>query len=251
MYNPLDLTGKRILVTGASAGIGRACAVMVSKLGAHVILVARRKDVLDETFGMMEGRDHQILPFDLSALEKMEELFQQATKDGSLYGLVHAAGLISAGPVHMLSPENIFRIMNLNYCSFVMLMKYFSKRKYCMGGSVVVVSSVSAEVGWAGGTLYSGSKGALSASVRSLALELVSKKIRVNAVVPSNIKTAMYDTLAGDLNTTEGIQKLLEKQPLGLGEVEDVAHAVCFLLSDASRFITGTNLVVDGGYLAQ
>ena len=118
-------------------------------------------------------------------------------------------------------------------------------------GSVVAISSVSAMAGWRCGALYSGTKGALSSTVRSLALELISKKIRVNAVLPSNINTPMFDTLSSTVQDEEGKRRLRDAQPLGVGEPVDVAHAVTFLLSDAARFITGSNLVVDGGYLAQ
>ena len=116
---------------------------------------------------------------------------------------------------------------------------------------MVAISSVSAEAGWPGGAVYSGTKGALSASVRSIALELAPRRIRVNAVEPSNIQTPMFDAIAGDMHDGEGMRQLLAKQPLGLGQPEDVAHAVAFLLSDAARFITGAHLAVDGGYLAQ
>ena len=251
MYNPLDLTGKRVLVTGASSGIGRACAVMVSKLGARVVLVARRELELQKTREMLEGEGHLVFPCDLSEVTALEHLFQMSTKDGILSGLVHAAGYAPAGPIHMLSVEDMTNTMCINYFSFMGLMKHFSKRKYCQQGSVVAISSVSAMTGWSGGSVYAGSKGALSASIRSLALELINKKIRVNGVLPSNIRTAMYESITEGANDSEGIERLLAKQHLGLGEVDDVAHAVCFLLSDASRFITGTNLVVDGGYLAQ
>jgi NAD(P)-dependent dehydrogenase (short-subunit alcohol dehydrogenase family) len=141
-------------------------------------------------------------------------------------------------------------VMKTNYWAFLEMVKHFSKTKYASGGSVVAVSSVSARVGWPGGSLYCGSKGALDASMRALALELVPKKIRVNSVVPSNIRTPMFDEIVS-IGGDEATQQILAKQPLGLGEPEDVAQAVAFLLSDAARFITGTQLVVDGGYLAQ
>ena len=105
--------------------------------------------------------------------------------------------------------------------------------------------------GWGGVAVYSGSKGALSSSVRALAVELASKGIRVNAVCPSNIRTPLYEAGAFDMNDEGALLELLKKQPLGLGEPEQVAWPVCFFLSDAASFITGVNLPVDGGYLAQ
>ena len=140
--------------------------------------------------------------------------------------------------------------MTTNYWAFLELVKVFTKKKYSAGSSVVAISSVSARVGWPGGSLYCGSKGALDASMRALALELAPRNVRVNSVVPSNIRTPMYDEIIA-VGGDEATRQILAKQPLGLGEPEDVAHAVAFLLSDAARFITGTQLVVDGGYLAQ
>jgi NAD(P)-dependent dehydrogenase (short-subunit alcohol dehydrogenase family) len=130
------------------------------------------------------------------------------------------------------------------------MIKYFTKKKYAAGGSIVGLSSVSGSVGVQGLSLYGASKGAMDSAVRSLAIELHSKGFRVNSVVPSNIRTPMYDAMQ-QINDADSVKKILAKQPLGLGEPGDVAHAVAFLLSDAARFITGTNLVVDGGYLAQ
>ena len=140
--------------------------------------------------------------------------------------------------------------MDINYFAFLELVKWFSKKKYSTGGSVVGISSVSGAAGWMGGALYGGTKGAMDSSVRSLAIELATKNIRVNSIVPSNIRTPMLDDMIS-VGGEDAVRQILVKQPLGLGEPEDVAHAVAFLLSDAARFITGTQLVVDGGYLAQ
>jgi NAD(P)-dependent dehydrogenase (short-subunit alcohol dehydrogenase family) len=251
MYNPMDLTGKRILVTGASSGIGQACAVMASRLGAQCVLVARSEKGLAETYTRLEGDGHAKLPFDLMNLDKIENLFIDSVKEGKLSGVVHAAGVCPAAPIGYQTIDEMRSAMTLNFFSFLEMMKFVAKKKFFVTGSVVVLSSISASVGWRGGVLYSGTKGALSASVRSLALELVERGVRVNAVQPSNIRTPMFDAVAGDINTEEGLSELRRKQPLGIGEPEDVASAVCFLLSDAARFITGTNMVVDGGYLAQ
>jgi NAD(P)-dependent dehydrogenase (short-subunit alcohol dehydrogenase family) len=250
MYNPLDLTGKRILVTGASSGIGRACAVLCSQLGASVVLVARDEKRLGETLGQMPGGEHMLVSFDLGDLENYEDLFRLFTAEQKLNGIVHAAGICPAMPIQSVSLPTMQEVMNINYFAFMELVKWFSKKKYSSGGSVVGVSSVSGYAGWQGGSLYSGSKGAMDSSVRSLAIELAPKKIRVNSVVPSNIRTPMLDGIVS-VGGDEAAKQILAKQPLGLGEPEDVANAVAFLLSDAARFITGTQLVVDGGYLAQ
>lgn len=250
-FNPLNLTGKRYLVTGASSGIGRACALMIARLGATVVLLGRDSSRLQATRQEMQGDGHVLFPFDLLEFERYEEVFRFSAAQQKLHGLVHAAGVCPAIPVQSLSPTLMQESMGINYYAFLLLMKFFSKKIYSDGGSAVAISSVSGTAGWAGGSLYSGTKGAVDSAVRSLAIELAGKKIRVNSVVPSHIKTPMYEGGVAQMNDAAGLQKMLEKQPLGLGEPEDVAHAVAFLLSDASRFITGTQLVVDGGYLAQ
>ena len=247
--NPYSLDGKRILVTGASSGIGRECAIRASQLGASVVVTGRREGALRETVGKCVSRDHLIVAGDITSEDFIREL---ADKCGKLDGLVHAAGVAPMCPVSMVAHESVEPAMRTNYYSFLELMKYFSKRKYRNPKlSVVAISSVSAKVGWCGGSVYCGSKGALSASVRALSIELASKGVRVNAVCPSNIRTPLYEAGASDMNDEASLMELLKKQPLGLGEPDQVAWPVCFLLSDAASFITGVNLPVDGGYLAQ
>ena len=246
---PYDLIGKRILVTGASSGIGRACAVCAAELGASVVMTGRRADALRETLSMCAGSRHQIVAGDISSPDFVRGMAESA---GKIDGLVHAAGIAPMCPVGMLGKDAVNLVMGVNYYSFLELMTYYSKKKYRGERlSIVAVSSVSYAAGWAGGAAYCGSKGALSASIRALAMELAPKGIRVNAVCPSNIKTPLYDAGASDMNDEGALKELLKKQPLGLGEPEQVAWPVCFLLSDAASFITGVNLPVDGGYLAQ
>lgn len=247
--NSIDLRDKCILVTGASSGIGRACAICASRLGAHIIATGRRIDSLQETLAQCDGNGHQAIAGDIVEPRFVCDLMEKA---GKINGLVHAAGIAPMCPVGMLSSDHINSVMQTNYLSFLELMKYCSKKKYRYDQlSAVAISSVSAFGGWGGGVVYCGSKGALSSSVRALAMELVSKGIRVNAVCPSNIRTPLYESGASDMNDNVALKELLKRQPLGLGEPEQVAWPVCFLLSDAASFITGVNLPVDGGYLAQ
>lgn len=247
---PIDLLHKRILITGASSGIGRACAIRASELGASVVMTGRRMVALKETQRLMMNQAcHSAVAGDITSPDFIKFLTETT---GKLDGLVHAAGICLALPVNMIDSTSLIESVKTNYFAFMELIKLYSKKKYSnIGFSVVAISSVSAEVGWAGGALYSGSKGALSAAVRALALELAPKRIRVNAICPSNIKTPMFDSLAGDVNDEKAIEDLKSKQPLGLGTPEQVADPVCFLLSDAASFITGANIPVDGGYLAQ
>lgn len=247
--NPFDLSGKRILVTGASSGIGRACAILAAELGASVVLTGRRRDALDETWRRMVNASlHTIIEGDIASSEFIDCLTKGA---GRLDGLVHAAGVAVMSPIGMTVKAQVDSVMAVNYYAFLVLMKYYAKAKYRNDGfSAVAVSSVSALAGWGGGVAYCGSKGALSSSVRALAMELAPKRMRVNAVCPSNIKTPLYDVGAAAVNDKNSLSELLEKQPLGLGMPEQVAAPVCFLLSDAASFITGVNIPVDGGYLA-
>jgi NAD(P)-dependent dehydrogenase (short-subunit alcohol dehydrogenase family) len=250
MNNQFDLTGKRILITGASSGIGRACAICVAQLGASVVLTGRRESALNDTrVKMIDADRHSVIAGDIGEPSFVQTLLDRVAK---IDGLVHAAGICPAIPIGVVDSTYIVESMRVNYFAFMELMRLCSRRKYVNGGfSAVAISSVSSEVGWSGGSLYSGSKGALSAAVRALALELAPKGMRVNAVCPSNIRTPMFDSLAGDMNDEAGLVALKAKQPLGLGSPEQVAWPVCFLLSDAASFITGVNLPVDGGYLAQ
>jgi len=250
MYNPMDLTGRRILVTGASSGIGRAVAVMLGKLGAQLVLVARNEENLRETSLMLPGNNHQIVPYDLADTEHVESIFTQVTAAGQkLQGLVHAAGISETVPLQMTTPAIVHDILTVNFSAFLMLVRQYSKKKYGEGGSVVGISSIAALSGQPGLSAYCGSKGAMDAAVRALAIELVPRRIRVNSVVPSFIRTAMYVASYQTL-PEDAVKKILDDHPMGMGEPEDIAHAVAFLLSDAARFITGTQLVVDGGYLA-
>ena len=243
-----SLEGRRILITGASSGIGRACAICAAEAGATLILTGRRVEALEKTLSLCKPGSHLIFAGDITSEEFIAILVEKA---GKIDGFVHSAGIAPMCPVNMLTREQMDEVMRVNFYAFLELMKYYSKSKYRNGSlSVVAVSSVSAECGWPGGSIYCGSKGALCASVRALALELAGKNIRVNAVSPSNIKTPLYESGAEDVNTEESLKRLMENQPLGLGTPEQVALPVCFLLSDAASFITGVDLPVDGGYLA-
>ena len=240
--NGFSLLDKRILVTGASSGIGRACAIQAAALGATVVLTGRRLEALEETRQrMVRSNTHAIVAGDIVSPDFVKQLVEVA---GRLDGLVHAAGIGPLCPIGMMTAEHIDLVMKTNYYSFLELMRVYAKSRYRNQFlSVVAISSISALVGWGGVSVYSGSKGALSASVRVLAMELASKGIRVNAVCPGHIDTPM-------LNADNRVA-LSAKQPLGVGRPEQVAAPVCFLLSDAASFITGVNLPVDGGYSAQ
>lgn len=252
MINPMDLSGKSIVVTGASSGIGKGIAILLSKSGANVIMVARNSDRLQEMYSELEPGSHSYYVQDLSDLSAIEGLIDNICRDGlKLNGLVHSAGISLTMPLQYLKSSDSMKIMSVNFFSFVELVKQFSKRKNNdNGGSVVAISSISSRVGARGLTAYSASKGALESAVRSMALDLAPKNIRINSVSPGMIETQMYDGLREIVNNKDFEAELKKRQVLGVGKPEDVANAAAFLLSDASRFITGTTMIVDGGYLA-
>ncbi len=252
MYNPMDLTGKRILVTGASAGIGRACAVVLDELGAELILVARNESQLEETRLLAKnGSNHAIIPFDLSHVDKIADVMTRYDfKQNKINGVVHSAGVTGAIPLNGTTTKVCADLFNINFFSYIELCRLLTKRFYCAeAASFVAISSAASMSAWKGGVAYCASKAALDASTRVLALEFAERRIRFNTVIPSYIRTKMVeDTMESGVDLERILQN---RQPLGLGEPRDVAHAVAFLLSDSARFITGTGLVVDGGWLAQ
>ncbi|MEN6314690.1 MAG: SDR family oxidoreductase [Clostridiaceae bacterium] len=252
MINPMDLSGKNILVTGASSGIGKGIAVLLSKLGANIIMTARNEERLKETYNELEPGNHSYYVFDLNNPDTTESMFDNICRDGlKLNGLVHSAGVSVTMPVQLLKSDDLRNIMSVNFFSFVELVKHFSKRKYNdSGGSIVAISSISSRVGARGLTAYCASKGALESAVRSMALDLAPKKIRINAVSPGMIETRIYEELRKLVNNNDFEEELKKRQIMGLGKPEDVAYAAAYLLSDASGFVTGTSMIVDGGYLA-
>lgn len=253
MGNLFSLEGKRIIVTGASSGIGRACAELAADLGASVVLVARRGDLLQDVCSKLPCPEkHLCIECDVSDDVSVEAMIKKAVSGGKLDGLVHSAGIGPAVPLAAYDKREASRVLEINYLSFLAIMQHCSKKKNInCGFSAVAISSTSALAGARGQCTYAGSKGALSACVRTLAIELVTKGVRVNAVCPSHIKTEMFDNVIGDVSDQATLGRIIERQPLGIGTPAQVAGPVCFLLSDASNFITGVNLPVDGGFMAQ
>lgn len=248
----MDLSGKNVLVTGASSGIGKGIAIFLSKVGANIIMVARNEEKLKETYNELEPGNHSYYKIDLCNLNEIEGMLDNVCSDGrKLNGIVHSAGISRTIPLQYLKQDDLKSIMSINFYSFVELVKHFSKSKYNdNGGSIVAISSISSKVGARGLAAYCASKGALDGAIRSMALELSPKKIRINSVAPGMIRTQIYDGLLELVNNNDFETNLKKRQIMGLGEPEDVASATAFLLSDASKFITGTSMIVDGGYLA-
>ena len=246
MGNPFSLEGKFLLVTGASSGIGRSIAVECSKHGASVIITGRDEARLKETLSQMEtSSNHQYIVSDLiddAALNGLVAMIPQ-----KIDGLVNCAGVSVTKPFKFMTKDDVDKIMNVNFrASLFLTQSLIKSKKINKGASIVFVSSVSGVyVSFVGGSIYSASKGAINGLTKSLALELATSSIRVNSVTPGMIET---DFLNENSVVSEMKNEDMKNYPLKCyGKPEDVAYGVIYLLSDASKWVTGSNLLIDGG----
>lgn len=254
-YNPFSLKNKTVLITGASSGIGRETAIVLSKLGAKTVLLARNKDRLTETKNSLENTDnHLIISTDLSEIEQLEDVVKEVKLFvNKIDGIVHCAGMSSTIPIRSLNETKLNKHFGINVNAGMMLTKLLLSKKYALmdeGSSIVFISSVMGTVGEVGKTAYAMTKGALIAGVKSLSIELALRKIRVNAISPGVVITPLSSASFYSKNE-DRLNKIKALHPLGLGETKDVANACAYLLSDASKWVTGINLIVDGGYTAR
>ncbi|PHN01481.1 SDR family NAD(P)-dependent oxidoreductase [Flavilitoribacter nigricans] len=254
LTTPFHLTNKTILITGASSGIGRQCAINCSRMGAHVILLGRRPEALEETANQLAGdRKFIIIAVDLTDYDEVGGKIKEAVQVvGKLDGVIHSAGISTTLPLRMVKPEKLDHYFQTNVTAAIELTRLVTKPVFLSteGASIIFLSSVMGMVGETGKSIYSLTKGALIAGSKSLALELARKKVRVNCISPGVVETPMSNQAVYTQNE-QARQRIQALHPLGLGNVEDIANACIFLLSDAARWVTGTNLVVDGGYTAQ
>jgi len=253
-HNPFSLEGKTILVTGASSGIGRQCSISCSEMGAKIVLIGRNEDRLRETIQLMEKPEtHLYSVIDLTEYDKIEALLKEVLeKSGKIHGIVHSAGISTTLPLNMVSPKKMEEFFQTNVYGAINLTRLITKKAIFAeeGGSIIFISSVMGIVGEVAKSLYSMTKGALISGSRSLALELAERKIRVNCISPGVVVTPMSQNAVYSQDE-ESFNKVIGLHPLGLGTPEDVANACLYLLSDASRWVTGTNIVLDGGYTAK
>lgn len=249
MFNLVDLTGKKIIVTGASQGIGRDTAILLSKLGAKVILVARNQLKLQETISLCEGDGHTFYSLDLGNLDAIEDCVKNIiNENGKVDGMVYCAGIGTSRPLNLFKHALIEDVMRINLLGFIEMIKCISKKnRFNSGMRIVGISSIASLCGDKTHTAYSASKAGMDGAVRCLARELADKGICVNTVAPAMIKTEMYLGYL-DNNGQDSNNELLKRQYLGLGETIDVASGIAFLMCPAAKFITGICLPIDGGY---
>lgn len=248
MYNPFSISGKTILITGAGGGIGRSTAVECSRMGANVLITDINGQALKETMSVLDtqsGQQHQMYVADLTDNEKLDELVSAIPV---IDGLVSNAGISKVLPIQFLNDADFSRIMDINaFAPMYLTQKIYKKKKISKGGSIAFTVSISGVCMVSmGGVMYAVSKNALDAFMRNAALEFAAKNIRVNSVNPSRVNTPLIK--ANTSYSQEDLAKDLLTYPLKrYAEPEEIAYAIIYLLSDASAYVTGHSLIIDGG----
>lgn len=240
-----SLTGKTIFVTGASSGIGRQVCITAAQQGAKIVLSGRNEEELQKTLVQLSGHEHSIVAADLTTIDGRENLLKQLPQ---LDGMVHCAGGVKSFPIRFLSEKRLDE-MQLNFEAPAMLTAGLLRlKKLNREASLVYLSSISSNHPPKGGAIYGASKAALESYVKVLARETAPQLIRANCISPGMVKTPLYDRVETDISKEE-MDKHIADYPLGAGLPEDVAYAAVYLLSPASRWVTGINLILDGGFL--
>lgn len=254
MYNLIDLANKRLVLVGASKGIGRTTAILLSQLGAQLVLIARNESGLQDTMAGLDGTGHVYRQLDITELAAIEVAAKEIVASvGPIDGIIYCAGITDDRPLALLKPDSFDKVMQVNLNGFIELVRCFTKKcRFNPGMRIVAVSSIASKIGRKAHLAYSVSKAGINSAVQCMAKELADKKIAVNAVIPGMIQSEMYTEY---LNVNGGVDSninraLLSRQYLGIGESVDIANAIAFLISPAASFITGVCLPVDGGFLS-
>lgn len=244
MNNPFSLEGKTILVTGASSGIGKGIAIACSRMGANLIITARNEERLFKTLNSLDGKGHRTIVTDLSTEIGVKTLIGELAK---LDGLVLAAGFVEMWPVLFATRDRIEKIFATNLYSPIEIIRSIVKKKlFNPGFSIVAIDSIAGTFDISpANSIYGSGKAALASFLKYVALEMASKKIRVNTISPGLILTPMHTN--GTVEE-EKLEEIVSKVPLGRwGIPEDISYAAVYLLSEASSYITGSDIKIDGG----
>ncbi len=252
MVNPMDLTGKHILVAGASSGIGAETARHITRLGGRVSLIARREEKLREVVESLEDRRGSYYLLDFENTGDIAGLIDRIFKEQGMFdGAVYSVGIGDSVPLKTAKPERIKRMAAINCLGYIEFVRCVTTKKYrAENMSVVGISSASSRRGGKGRVGYCSTKAAMDGAMRAMAHELA-PAVRVNNVLPGWVKTEIYETYLNSCGEAFVNKEYEMLQYMGRPlETIDVANAVVFLLSDASRFITGVDMPVDGGRLS-
>ena len=250
--SPFSLNGRKILITGASSGIGKATAKLASAMGAVCVINGRDETRLNAALAELAGEGHKAIAMPLTPENCKELVVKAVSLVGPLNGFVHCAGIEKTMPFRITALSDLHEVMSVNLDAFWEITRELVKKKNHEPEtlSIVGISSVAGQYGVSGKTAYAASKGALISLIKSLASEYAGQKIRFNCVCPGYVETPMLNNIKRLYKTEEEFeQAIVRKHALGIGLPEDVANAVVYLLSDASRWVTGTTMNVDGGYL--
>ena len=251
--NPLSIEGKTIVITGGASGIGRQCAIDFSNAGANLVLLDINEEQLAVTKGLCNPEVKcSFYRCDLTDVDSLEDIVKQAVEEnGLLSGMLHCAGIEKTLPYNKFSAADYNRIYSVNVVGALNLLKYLTKKNNRAEHSkYVLIASITAIVGRLGVAAYAASKGAIVSVVKTLALELAPKGMTINCISPGTIMTPLMQNMMEAL-TEEEQEARKNGFPLGLGTPSDIANTAMFLLSDGARWITGQNIVVDGGYTAR
>ncbi len=247
-----SLEGRHIVLVGASSGLGADMAVVLSRMGASLTLMARRRPLLEDVLGRCTPGAHRAATVDVTETKAMEAAFVEAHRElGPVWGMVYLAGMNQLRPLPTIDDRHMDQMLGVNLKGGLHAARFAAfKGRMPAGGSILWVSSVQAHVAAGGGTaLYAASKAGLEAAQRVLAVELAPRAVRVNSLVVGAVQTDIWETLDAELGQ-EILARTTARYPLGIGGTKDVALAAAFLLSDAARWITGAQLALDGGFLS-
>ena len=247
----MSMVGRTIMVTGASSGIGRATAIYASRLGARLVICGRNSDRLSAVLAELHGSNHVAKIFDFAQIDQIVSWLKSVCSEvGPLNGLAHCAAVQATRPIQAIDTKFVTEVLTQNLGAALILAQAFRlKACHAPQASLVYVSSSAALRTAPGNVVYAASKGGIVSAVKGLGVELVRDGVRVNAVAPAMVDTPMSAQFR-EVLSEENFQKVIAMHPLGFGRPEDVAASINFLLADTARWITGSVLCVDGGFLA-